>query len=85
MFAVCNHWTMQTIRAFLLSNNMPQARFAAMAGVSRGHMSALVSGAKAPSLNLALTIERLTGGKVPVASWVPAAAIHLNPPSEDAA
>ncbi|WP_097082584.1 helix-turn-helix transcriptional regulator [Rhodobacter sp. JA431] len=52
---------------------LPQSAFAEAIGVSRGHMSALISGARLPSLELAVRIERLTGGAVPASSWVPLA------------
>ncbi|MFD2175644.1 helix-turn-helix transcriptional regulator [Rhodobacter lacus] len=48
-----------------------QSAFAEIIGVSRGHMSALVTGARLPSLELAVRIERETAGAVPAASWVP--------------
>ncbi|KHQ50357.1 MULTISPECIES: helix-turn-helix domain-containing protein [Mameliella] len=40
-------------------------------GVSGAYMSLLVNGKKQPSLELAVRIDRVTGGKVPATSWVP--------------
>jgi len=54
-----------------------QSAFAEVLGVSRGHLSALISGARLPSLDLAVRIERETAGAVPAASWVP----EPDPPS----
>ncbi|WP_434612117.1 helix-turn-helix transcriptional regulator [Tabrizicola sp. M-4] len=47
-----------------------QAALAKDLGISRSHMSELVSGAKKPSLELAFAIERATGGAVPASAWV---------------
>jgi DNA-binding transcriptional regulator YdaS (Cro superfamily) len=44
---------------------------AAAVGVSRGYFSELVGGTKRPSLELAVAIERATGGAVLATSWVP--------------
>ena len=41
-------------------------------GISRSHLSEIVTGAKRPSLELATRIERLTDGAVPVNQWIPA-------------
>lgn len=67
---------MQTFGMSKLSEHLRQAgvlqsAFAEVLGVSRGHLSALISGARLPSLDLAVRIERETAGAVPAASWVP--------------
>jgi plasmid maintenance system antidote protein VapI len=38
--------------------------------ISRPHLSLLLAGKKRPSLRLAVCIERMTDGAVPVTSWV---------------
>lgn len=53
--------------------------WADLLGISRGHLSQIMNGNKTPSLELAVRIERLTEGAVPVASWV------VSIPEEDAA
>ncbi|MTH79396.1 helix-turn-helix domain-containing protein [Paracoccus aestuariivivens] len=52
------------------SLGLKRAVFADQLGIGRGYLSGLESGKKRPSLELAVRIERLTGGAVPVASWV---------------
>ena len=39
--------------------------------ISRGYMSQLVAGTRAPSLSLASAIARITEGAVPVSTWTP--------------
>lgn len=47
-----------------------QLDLANILGISRPYMSLLVAGKKRPSLELAVRIEQVTGGAVPVVSWV---------------
>lgn len=47
-----------------------RSQFAEELGVGRPYLSMLESGKKRPSLELAIRIERLTGGAVPASSWV---------------
>lgn len=56
---------------FIRSSDESQVAWARRLGVSTSHMSGLLSGKKLPSLELAVRIERATGGRVPAASWVP--------------
>ena len=44
-------------------------------GISQPHLSLLMAGKKRPSLELAIRIERVTGGAVPATSWV---GTHIN-------
>lgn len=48
-----------------------RAQWADELGVSRSFMSDLLNGNRRPSLELAVRIERATGGRVPAISWVP--------------
>lgn len=47
-----------------------RTQFANELGIGRPFLSMLESGKKRPSLELAVRIERLTGGQVPASSWV---------------
>ena len=60
---------MSKLSNFLKSAGVRQSEFAATLGISRGYMSELVSGAKAPSRALAIRISNETGGLVSVSSW----------------
>ena len=60
---------MSNLTTFLTETNTSQAKLSEALGISRGHMSLLVSGERKPSLDLAVAIERATGGAVPVSSW----------------
>jgi transcriptional regulator with XRE-family HTH domain len=59
---------MITLTDHLLSTGETQTSFAKRIDVHQGTISKLCAG-KAPSLGLALKIERETGGAVPVAAW----------------
>lgn len=61
---------MSKLREHLEGNGIRQADFAARIGVTQGMVSRLVSGALLPSLELAVKIERDTGGAVPASSWI---------------
>ncbi|RMF03089.1 MAG: helix-turn-helix domain-containing protein [Alphaproteobacteria bacterium] len=60
---------MSTLGETVSKSGRTQADWARELGVSPGYLHALINGAKRPSLDLALRIERLTGGAVPVQSW----------------
>ncbi len=47
-----------------------QRELAEAFGISRPHLSLLLAGKKRPSLELAVRIEQMTDGAVPVTSWV---------------
>lgn len=49
-----------------------RTQFAEELGIGRPFLSMLESGKKRPSLELAVRIDRMTGGAVPASSWVPA-------------
>ena len=70
MFALCELLRMTQLAAHITATGQSQAALASDLGISRSHMSELVSGAKKPSLDLAFAIERATGGAVPASSWV---------------
>ncbi|MDK8874708.1 helix-turn-helix transcriptional regulator [Paracoccus sp. SSJ] len=52
------------------SMGLKRAVVAENLGIGRAYLSGLESGKKKPSLELAVKIARLTGGAVPVESWV---------------
>ena len=48
---------------------MTRAELAERLGISRPHVDFICRGARRPSLELALAIEKLSGGAVPAAGW----------------
>lgn len=54
---------------YLNEHAISQSAFAAALGLSRGYMSDLACGTKRPSLQLALRIHLVTGGRVTLKSW----------------
>ena len=58
------------LTAAIIQTGLSRERFTALLGISRGYLSGLEHGKKLPSLDLAVRIDRLTHGAVPVASWV---------------
>lgn len=58
------------LTAAIINLGLSRERFASTLGISRGYLSGLEHGKKLPSLDLAVRIDRLTHGAVPVASWV---------------
>jgi plasmid maintenance system antidote protein VapI len=60
---------MQTLGDFLAEQNIRQSAFAEMVGRTQATISRIVGGDAQPSFELAVSIERVTGGKVPVWSW----------------
>lgn len=71
---------MTQLQAYLTSQGLRQADFAAAIGTTQAHISRLARGTAVPSLTLAVAIERATGGAVPAASLIPE-----EPPTGDAA
>jgi transcriptional regulator with XRE-family HTH domain len=65
------------LRSHIKSSGDTRGVWAERLGISRSYLSLLETGAKTPSLDLAVRIERETGGAVPAASWV-----ARNPPAE---
>lgn len=68
---------------------MRAVHFARRAQISQGFLSQLLAKRRTPSLDVAVRIERLTAGAVPVSSWIddgvamPAPGVPVR--SEDAA
>lgn len=62
---------MTQLLSYLKATKTRQADFAAIVGVSQATVSKLIGGSVAPSLELAVRIERATGGEVKATSWVP--------------
>jgi transcriptional regulator with XRE-family HTH domain len=56
---------------YVTSSGLTQTAWADRIGVSRSYMSNLLNGKKRPSLEVAVRIERETGGLIPASSWVP--------------
>lgn len=54
----------------IINSGATRAEWADRLDISRSYLSDLVNGKKMPSLDLAVRIERLTAGAVPVASWI---------------
>ena len=61
---------MTKLHDYLTGTNTTQAALADEVGVSKGYMSSLVSGAREPSLRVAVKIERATRGAVKPSGWV---------------
>lgn len=61
---------MEQLSQYLRKHRIRQMDFAEAVGVTQGVISRLVSGTVKPSLDLAVRIERATGGVVPVHAWV---------------
>lgn len=58
------------IAAYLKSHELTQAEFARRVGCDRSNFHRIINGRMKPSLDLAVAIERETGGVVTAASWV---------------
>lgn len=61
---------MTYFRKYLHDSGSRQSDFAEKLGVTQATISKLSSGDAKPSLELALSIEQATNGKVPMTSWV---------------
>lgn len=62
---------MEQLASYLESHNLTQAAFAERVGATQPYISKLLSGGRThPSIALALRIERVTGGAVPITAWV---------------
>lgn len=72
---------MTKLKAWLFETQTRQNVLAERLGITRGHMSAVVSGLRQPSLALAVQIEAETQGAVPATSLLR----PPQPPTEDAA
>ena len=60
---------MNMLDAYIKDSGLTQASFAARVGVRQSAISKVCNGVRRPSIDLAARIERVTGGKVPAASW----------------
>lgn len=61
---------MSTLSNFVKTNpEKSLSDWAAKFGISRPYLYGLMDGTRAPSPEVAMQIERETGGKVPAASW----------------
>lgn len=67
---------------FIETSGHTRSAWADRLGISRSYLSDLLNGNKTPSLELAVQIERATGGAVLATSWI---AADQPPTTEDAA
>jgi len=58
------------LKKYFIASGIKQSDLADRLGISQAFLSQLLNGRRTPSLELAVRIERLTGGAVPAASWV---------------
>jgi DNA-binding XRE family transcriptional regulator len=58
-----------TLKDYLQETGAKQADVARQIGVSKGYMSLLAKELRAPSLKIAMAIERVTEGRVPASIW----------------
>lgn len=56
---------------FITTSGETRSAWAARLGISRSYLSDILNGNRKPGLELAVRIERATGGEVPAAIWVP--------------
>ena len=61
---------MSKLKTYLEAEKLTQRAFAAMIAVDQSIVSRLTRDEMTPSLQLAVDIERATGGFVPVAAWL---------------
>lgn len=59
------------LKEHITASGLSQSEWAGRLGISRNHLSSILSGVRLPSLTLAVRIERKTEGAIPAASWVP--------------
>lgn len=62
---------MSPLASHLSDQKISQKAFAVRLGVDASIVSRLVNNGMRPSLELAVQIERETGGAVPATSWIP--------------
>lgn len=60
---------MNILNQYLKTNRVSQQDFAARVGVTQSTVSKLCRGTSRPSLDVAILIDKATGGKVPPSSW----------------
>jgi len=61
---------MEHLAVYLDQHGITQSAFAGSLGTTQATISKFCRGVTRPSLDMAVKIERATGGSVPVASWV---------------
>lgn len=61
---------MGKLETYLTTHAVRQHEFATIVGVSQATVSKLINGSVQPSLDLAVRIQRATGGAVPADSWI---------------
>jgi len=57
------------LQEYLRANKKTQREFAEELGITQVHMSRICTGARMPSMRLALRIHNVTGGQVSMDSW----------------
>ena len=62
---------MSKLQDYLTQNGIRQSVFAASVGTTQATISKLAADAIRPSLELAVAIERETGGAILASSWIP--------------
>jgi len=60
---------MEKLTTHIAQTGATRAKFAEECGISAPYLSQIISGIKRPSLGVALKIERITNGAVPVSVW----------------
>lgn len=58
------------LRSWLDAAKISQAELARRCGYDRGNFNRVLHGTLRPSIDLAVVIERETGGAIPVEAWV---------------
>lgn len=62
---------MEQLASFMKQTGWSQSRLSQEAGISKSYLSEIMSGAKRPSIDVALQIAEATGGKVKVSDILP--------------
>ncbi len=66
----CNAPCMKNLADYVKDNRMSQRELARRLNVDPSIVSRLLNGQMRPSLDLAVRIERLTGGRIVASSWM---------------
>lgn len=69
-FCCVQNYAMANLRSYISSSGAKKSALADALGISRGYLSELIGGTKTPSLDVAVRIQRLTGGEVSVEDWL---------------
>lgn len=64
---------MDLLDQHIRSLGLTRSAFARRLGISAPYLTQILTGAKRPGLELAVAIERETGGAVPATAWIPQA------------